>query len=115
MVSFNEKHPPFNQAISIENFMKNHSQFICEDTYQHNIFGYDSDDESDTVEHITDAGPFEYQESDDEEGEDGEDEEGDGEEGEVIEESDGEDGENVIIEESDESVAQSSFDEDDES
>lgn len=115
LVSFNEKHPPFNQAISIENFMKNHSQFICEDTYQHNIFGYDSDDESDTVEHITDAGPFEYQESDDEEGEDGEDEEGDGEEGEVIEESDGEDGENVIIEESDESVAQSSFDEDDES
>lgn len=102
LVSFNEKHPPFNQAISIENFMKNHSQYICESNHQHDIMDDYSDDESEISEHIVDAGHFHHN--------DQEDEESDGEEDQDEEDA-------IIIEESEqeeESVAQSSFDEDDE-
>jgi len=101
LVNFNDHHPPFNQAISIEHFMKNHSQYICENNHHVDIFGDDSDDESEASEQIVDAGHFHYDTS---------------EEDEIIENSDEEDeeeGEAVIID--DESIAESSFDEEDES
>lgn len=99
LTCFNENYPNFNQFISIEDFMKNHSQYICESNHHVDIFGDDSDDdESDESEHIVDAGSFEYNEESD--GEDGDESDGD-------HESHGED---VIIEESDnESIARSSF------
>ena len=103
VVSFSEKHPPFYKKMPIENFMKNHREIICDDTYDHNIFGNDyhdsPDEQSDISDPIVDAGPFEYESG--EEGEiivDSEDEE---EEGEIIEDSDEEDDE--IIVDSDES------------
>jgi hypothetical protein len=89
-VSFNDHHPSFHQALSIEHFMKNHSQYICESNHHVDIFGDDSDDESEASEQIVDAGHFDYDTSE--------------------EEDEGEDVENVIIDSDDEeSMAESSF------
>jgi hypothetical protein len=92
VVSFSEKHPPFYKRMPIENFMKNHREIICDDTYHHNIFGNDFDEEqSEISDSIVDAGRFEYES---------------GEEGEEIVDSDDEeivDSEGEIIVDSDES------------
>jgi hypothetical protein len=117
LVNFNDQHPPFHKRISIENFMKNHGQYICETTYQMHILGDDSDEEqSEISDPIVGAGPFEY-----ESGEEGEiiEDSDDEEEAEIIEDSDDEE-EAEIIEDSDdeeeaeEEVIIDSFDEEDE-
>ena len=102
LVNFNDQHPPFNQAVSIEHFMKNHSQYICESNHHVDIFGDDSDDESEASEHIVDAGHFDYDTSEEDEIIEGSEEEGEGEE-------DGEDEEIIIDSDDEESIAESSI------